>query len=146
MKRISVVVALLAALAVSATAIAATTSLKGSWSTTITGKGANTLKGALDGKWTLNFSKSGYTVVWKTTAGKTMTEVKGTYKLSGSTIKVTDKSGPGKCPGTGKYKVKQSGKSLSFTKISDGKKCAGREAVLAHKFTKNSSGPAPQGY
>ena len=137
MKRSALIAAILAVLALSATAFAATTSLTGTYKTTITGKGANTLNGLIDGTWTGKFTKSGYKVIWKTTTGKTTTEVAGTYTISGSTISLTDKSGPAKCPGTGKYKFKLTSTTLSFTKISDNnKKCGGREAVLAHKLTK----------
>jgi len=129
-KRLIAAVATLVVL-VAATVALAATSLTGTYTTKITGKGANTLKGGLDGSWKLTLKSGKYSVIWNGKAA-----VSGAYKIKGTTISLTDKSGPDKCKGTGKYKFKLAGKTLTLTKISDTKACAGREAVLAHPFTK----------
>jgi hypothetical protein len=112
------------------TALAATT-LSGTYQTKITGKGAYSLKGGLDGTWTINVTKGKYTVKLN---GKSV--IKGKDVISGSHVTLTDTSGPFKCKGTGKYSFKLSGKSLTFKKIRDTAACVGRADVLAHKFTK----------
>jgi hypothetical protein len=140
MKRLAIVTALIAALAMSAVALASST-LSGTFKTTITGSGANTLHGALDGTWKVSFKNGTYKV---SDNGKAIT--KGKYTITGSTVSLTDKSGTGKCAGTGMYKFKLKGKKLTFTKVSDTTACAGRTGVLAHKFTKITSGPGPTGY
>ena len=129
MKRITIAVALVGALALSAVAIANTATLSGTYKTTITGTGANTLNGGLDGAWKLSFKNGKYKAVVNGS-----TKASGKFTVSGSTVSL----GPGGagCTTTGKYKFKLKGKTLTFTKISDGAGCIGREGVLAHKFTK----------
>jgi hypothetical protein len=138
MKRLAIATALIAALAMSAVALASST-LSGTFKTTITGSGANTLHGTLDGTWKISFKNGTYKVTDNGHAA-----VNGHYKLKGSTISLTDKAGPAKCSGTGKYKFQLKGKTLKFTTISE--PCAGRQGVLTHKLTKITSGPAPTGY
>jgi hypothetical protein len=128
-KRIAAVV-LLIALTATSVAFAAST-LSGTYTTKISGKGANTLKGALDGTWKLKLKNGKYTVSLGSKA-----EVNGNYTIKGNTISLTDTGGPAKCPGTGKYKFKISGTSATLTKVKDAKACVGREDVLAHKLTK----------
>jgi hypothetical protein len=128
-KRIAAVV-LLIALTATSVAFAAST-LSGTYTTKISGKGANTLMGALDGTWKLKLKNGKYTVSLGSKA-----EVNGNYTIKGNTISLTDTGGPAKCPGTGKYKFKISGNSVTLTKVKDAKACVGREDVLAHKLTK----------
>ena len=130
MKRLIAAVATLIVL-VGATVALAATSLSGTYTTKITGKGANTLKGGLDGAWKITLKSGKYTATWKGKAA-----VNGAYTIKGTTISLTDKGGPDKCKGTGKFKFKLAGKTLTLTKIRDTKACAGRDAVLAHPFTK----------
>ena len=129
MKRITIAVALVAALALSAVAIAKTAALSGTYQTKITGTGANTLSGGLDGTWTLTFKAGKYTAKMNGTV-----KGSGKFTISGSTISFGP--GGGGCTTTGKYKFKLAGTTLTFTKISDGAACIGREGVLAHKFKK----------
>lgn len=131
MKRVAVVVALLATLVVASVALAK--GIAGTYTTTIKGKGPNTLKGGLDGKWTIVLGKGHYNV---SDNGKSV--VKGNYTIKKSTISLTDTSGSGKCAGTGKYKFKLKNKTMTLTKVSDTKACIGRQDVLAHKFKKVS--------
>jgi hypothetical protein len=129
-KRLFMAASILVALIVASVAFAAGT-LSGTYTTKITGKGANTLNGGLDGTWTLKLKNGEYTVKLGRKA-----EDNGNYTIKGSTISLTDTGGPGKCKGTGKYKFKISGNSVTLTKLKDAKACVGREDVLAHKLTK----------
>jgi hypothetical protein len=129
-KRLIIAVSILVALTVASVAFAAST-LSGSYTTKITGKGANTLNGALDGTWTLKLKNGKYSVKLGPKA-----EVHGNYTIKGNTISITDTGGPAKCKGTGKYKFKIKGSSATLTKVKDSKACVGREDVLAHKLTK----------
>jgi hypothetical protein len=122
--------AIVAALTVASAAFAAST-LSGTYTTKITGKGANTLNGALDGTWTLKVKNGKYTVKLGSKS-----EVNGNYTIKGNKISLTDTGGPAKCPGTGTYKFKISGNTATLTKVKDKKACIGREDVLAHKLTK----------
>jgi hypothetical protein len=133
-KRLIIASSILVALIVATVAFAAGT-LSGTYTTKITGKGANTLNGALDGTWTIKIKNGKYTVKLGSKA-----EVNGNYAIKGSTISLTDTGGPGKCKGTGKYKFKISGKSVTLTKVKDAKGCAARADVLAHKLTKKPTG------
>jgi hypothetical protein len=130
MKRLATVTALLAALAITSVALASST-LSGTFKTTITGTGANTLHGGLDGTWKISFKNGTFKV---SNSGRAVTH--GNYTITGSTVSLTDMGGKGKCSGTGKYKFKLKSNTLTFTKVSDGASCVGREGVLAHKFTK----------
>lgn len=131
MKRFATMLALLVALLATSVAVAASAGLHGTFTTTITGKGPNTLNGALDGHWKLVLRKGKYNV---SDNGKSL--AKGNYTIKKSTITLNDTSGSGKCKGTGKYKFKLKNKTLTVTKISDAKACIGRQDVLAHKLTK----------
>ncbi len=140
MKRIATAIALLAALAITAVAVASTAKLGGTYTTKISGKGANTGNGGLDGTWKIVIKQGTYNVSVNGHAA-----VNGKYTIKGSTITLKD-TGGGKCPGTGKYTFTIKGNKLTFKKVSDTKACATRSMVLAHTFTKSTSAPAPQGY
>jgi hypothetical protein len=123
MKRLVVAIAAVAALTLSAGALAAA-SLSGRFQTKVS-------SGQLKGTWTLSFSKKGtYTVKGPlgSAAGKN------TY--SGSTITFGRETGASACaPGaTGKYGFKLSGKTLKLTKKSD--PCGPRASILTRKLTK----------
>jgi hypothetical protein len=133
MKRVATVITLLALLVVASAALAKGIA-PGTYKTTITGKGPNTLNGGLDGTWTLALKNGTYKVTLKGHG----VQVTGTYKIKKSTISLTDTGGPAKCTGTGKYKFKLKKKTLTVTKVSDTKSCIGRQDVLAHKLTKVS--------
>jgi len=130
MKRLAIVAALLATLVLAAAALAAT-KITGTYQTKITGKGANTLGGALDGTWTVTLKSGKYTAKLN---GKAV--VNGNYTIKKSTISLTDTGGSGKCTGTGKFKFTLKNKVLTLKKISDAKACSPRDMVLAHKFNK----------
>lgn len=120
------------ALAASAVASAKLTDLNGRYRTVI--KNDPALQGALDGTWVIKFTTGHYKVSQN---GKLV--VRGTDKISGNKISLTDTAGPGKCRGTGTYKAKLAHDKLKFTKISDpSPSCVGRVGVLAHRFTKIS--------
>ena len=141
MKRIVTAIALLAALAVTAVAVASTAKLSGTYTTKISGKGPNTASGGLDGSWKLVLKKGKYNVSLNGHA-----VVNGKYTIKASTISITDTGGSGKCAGTGKYKFTIKGSKLTFKKISDTKSCTDRSEVLAHTFTKSTGSLPPQGY
>jgi hypothetical protein len=130
MKRLTIVAALLAALVLAATALAAT-KIAGTYQTKITGTGANTLHGALDGTWTVSLKSGKYAAKLNGNA-----VVNGKYTVKKSTISLTDTGGSGKCKGTGKFKFTLKHKTLTLKKISDTKACADRDMVLAHPFKK----------
>jgi hypothetical protein len=107
-------------LAVVPAALAAS-GLSGTYKETITSK--KLLGGHLVGTWTIKLKSGKYTVTYNG-----QTAAKGTYKLNGSDLTVTDTPGPGACPHPGKYSIKLSGRSLTFTKISD--TCVSRVDVV----------------
>jgi hypothetical protein len=127
MKRIAIVVAVVAGLTLSSVALAAGT-LSGTYGTRLH---TSAFGGHLNGRWTIAFTRGHYTV---SQHGKAV--VHGVDSISGRTISLTDKSGAEKCPGTGTYKVHRRGRTLTFTKIHDSAACAGRAAVLSGTFTK----------
>lgn len=130
MKRFATLAAVLLALSVASVALAA--GGLGKFETKITGKGAKTERGMLDGTWTLALRSPTSGTVNLTWNGRKAGG--GTYAISGSTITLTPKKNGG-CKTTGKYTFKLTGKSLTFTKISD--TCTVRRDVLtAHPWTK----------
>jgi hypothetical protein len=124
MKRLAVLVPVVAALALAPVALGGP-SLLGKWKETI--KNDSALGGALDGKWVISFTAGAYKV---TQNGSFAT--KGKNKITGNKISFTDKSGPLMCSGTGKYKFKITGNKLRFTVISEPGACVGRKGVLTH--------------
>ena len=122
MKRLTIILSVLAVFAIVPAALAAGGPI-GKWKTTFSGK--KVLRGEIDGAWTVDFTSTTYTVTWK---GKTV--LHGVYTATGSDMSLTDKSGEVKCPGTGKYSFTVKGQKLTVKKIKDSAACAGRIAVL----------------
>jgi hypothetical protein len=129
MKRLAIVVAVVAGLALCSVALAAGT-LSGKYKTKVH---TSALGGQLNGTWTIDFKSGGYTV---TDQGKVV--LHGKDSIKGTKISLTDTRGADKCPGTGTYKFKLKGKALKFTKVKDSAACAGRATVLSGAFTKVS--------
>ncbi|MGO9498808.1 MAG: hypothetical protein ACLQA5_19160 [Solirubrobacteraceae bacterium] len=125
MKRLTTLAAMLLTLAAVPLALAA--GGPGKFETKITGKGANTEQGLLDGTWTIDLANP--------TAGPLKLTVNGhlkgggKYTISGTTITLTPKKG-GECKGKAKYTFKLSGNTLTFTPITD--TCAVRRDVLTY--------------
>ena len=117
------VAALVAALALSAVALAAG-GVAGTYATTI--KSPAQVKG----KWVLKLAKGGtYTVALN---GKRL--ARGTYSATATTITLRESAANG-CGGSGTYAWKKSGKTLTFVRKREAASCQGRAAVLAHRFT-----------
>jgi hypothetical protein len=124
MKRLPLIAALAATLALAAPALAAGGGLTGKYDTKIKG-------GQFGGTWTLTFSANGrYTV-----ADNGQVMIHGLTNTKGTTVVLSRETGPAACPAAGTYSWKLSGKTLRFSQISD-KTCTGRSTVLSHKFTK----------
>jgi hypothetical protein len=122
MMRLALVLSIVAALAASATALAAG-SLPGKYLARID-KPAR-----LNGAWVLNFKKShAYTI-----ADNGIVVVRGKYTNTGSTITFGHESGVAACGSSAKYSWKRSGTKLTFKSSAD--KCAGRSAILSHTFS-----------
>lgn len=122
MKRLTAFIALLLTFAVVPFALAS--GGPGKFKTKLTGKGANTEGGMLDGTWTIDLaSNSGpLNLTWNGHP-----KGGGTYVISGSTITLTPMKG-GSCTTKAKYTLQQSGNKLTFKRISDS--CAVRKDVL----------------
>jgi hypothetical protein len=130
MKRLMALVAVLTALTGASVALAV--GGLGKFETKLTGKGATTEHGKLDGTWTIDLSSPTSGVVKLTWNGENGGG--GRYAISGSTITLTPKKN-GACKTKGKYTFKLTGNTLTFTKISD--TCTQRRDVLtAHPLTK----------
>lgn len=130
MKRLMALVALLTALTGASAALAA--GGLGKFETKLTGKGANTDHGQLDGTWTIDLTSPSSGRVKLTWNGESVGG--GRYAISGSTITLTPKK-KGGCKAKGTYTFKLTGSTLTFTKITD--TCTQRRDVLtAHPFTK----------
>ena len=98
----------------------------------ITGKGAKTDHGQVDGTWTIDLSSPTSGKLNLTQNGRE--KGGGTYVISGSKITLTPKKN-GACTTKAKYTFKLTGKTLTFKKISD--TCTVRTDVLtAHPWTK----------
>jgi hypothetical protein len=131
MKRLMVLASLLLALIVATAALAASGGL-GKFQTKLTGKGANTEHGMLDGTWTIDLSTPTSGKVKLTWNGESSGG--GKYVISGSKITLTPKKN-GSCKTKGKYTFTLVGNQLTFTKITD--TCIERRDVLtAHAWTK----------
>ena len=123
MKRLAVLAALAAILALTATAFAAG-GLSGKYKEKISGDTA--VGGILNGTWVVKFSSGHY----KATQNGHLA-VKGTDSISGNQISLTDTGGPAKCSGTGMYTFHKTGRKLTFTVVSDpSPACIGRKDVL----------------
>jgi hypothetical protein len=121
MKRIAVVlVSSVVLLGVAPAADAA--GLSGSFRTRIA-------SGQFAGAWVIKFSHGNFKVSYR---GNPV--VRGTYKVSGHRVRLTDRSGPAACSGTGTYRFRRSGRGLDFRHI--GGTCSGRDTVLSHHFVK----------
>lgn len=125
MKRFTPFLALL--LSLTAASIATAAGGPGKFETKITGQGATTAHGMLDGTWTIDLANARSGHVNLTRNGESLGG--GTYLISGSTIKLTPKKG-GKCTTKGKYHFNLHGNTLTFTAISD--TCRTRKDVLTY--------------
>ena len=125
MKRLTMLAAMLLTLAAAPFALAAAG--PGKFETTLSGKGANTQHGGLDGTWTIDLANPTSGKVKLTWNG----HVKGggRYAISGTTLTLTPKKG-GTCKTTAEYALKLSGKTLTFTPIKD--TCEVRRDVLTY--------------
>ena len=114
-------------LALTAVPFALASAGPGRFQSTITGKGARTEKGKLDGTWAINLSSypSGKTgLSWQGhPAGG------GRYVISGSTITFTPKK-HGSCKSNGKYTFHVDSGRLTFTPIRD--TCTTRRDILTY--------------
>ena len=125
MKRLITLAAFVLSLSVGSIALGA--GGLGKFETKITGKGAKTEHGRLDGTLTIDFVTPTSGKVKLTRNGETGGG--GKYVISGSTITLTPKKG-GRCKSKGKYRFQLSGKTLTFTTIHD--RCADRRDTLTH--------------
>jgi hypothetical protein len=124
MKQLVIAASVVAALALSAVALAGGT-LPGKYSTTI--KSPAQFKGT----WVLNLAKNGaYTV-----ADNGQLRIRGRYSTTGSRITFGHETGDGACAKSGTYTWKKAGKTLEFSRVSESPLCSGRSGVLAHTFT-----------
>ncbi len=123
MKRIFTALVVVVSLALcSVAAAAASSSLNGTYKTTVN---STVLGGALNGTWTVKLKNGAYHV-----ADNGHPVVHGKYTIKGNKISLKDTGGTGRCPGTGVYKFKVSGKSVTMTKVHDAAACIGRKTVL----------------
>jgi hypothetical protein len=128
MKRLAVVAAVVAGLALASVAFAAGT-LRGTYKTKIH---STAFGGALNGTWTFKFTSGGYTITHK---GKVTARGKDTIK--GTKITLQPASGPHTCKAPGTYRFVLKGKTLNFTKVRDSNPaCLGRQTILKGRFTK----------
>ena len=125
MKRVTTLIAVLLSLTAASIAIAA--GGPGKFQTKITGKGAKTENGRLDGTWVIDLANAHSGNVKLTRNGKPLGG--GRYVISGSTIKLTPKKG-GRCTTKGKYRFKLRHGTLTFKAISDS--CTTRRDVLTY--------------
>lgn len=125
MKRLTILAAVLLTLAAVPFAFAAAG--PGEFKIKITGQGANTEHGALDGTWTLDLANPTSGPLKLTRNGQL--KGGGRYAIAGTTITLTPKNG-GTCKTAAKYTLKLIGKTLTFTRIKD--TCAVRRDVLTH--------------
>ena len=125
MKPIALAAAVLATLALSATALASS-ALVGKYSTKVAAPAQ------LKGTWILTFAKGGtYTV-----ADNGQVVVRGKYTAAGSTVTMGHETGPASCTSTGKYIWTRSGKTLKLKHATGSAPCVGRDLILSHTFTR----------
>ena len=123
-RRSTAVVAALAALVLSSTALAAGGGLVGTYSTTV--KSPAQLKG----KWAITFAKRGtYTVALN---GETV--ARGRYTSTATTVTLDRERGSG-CTGAGTYAWRNAGMIVTFTRKRESPSCQARALVLSHRFT-----------
>jgi hypothetical protein len=123
MKKIFTAVVVVLSLALCSVAAAAvSSSLNGTYKTTVN---STVLNGALNGTWTVKLKNGAYHV-----ADNGHPIVHGKYTIKGKKISLKDTGGEGKCTGTGVYKFKLTGTSVTFTKVKDAAACIGRTTVL----------------
>jgi hypothetical protein len=104
----------------------ASSSLQGTYRTTITGKPA-----PLDGKWQLKFSAGSTVRIYRN--GK-LVIVGNAVRIGSRRLRLSDLSGPYACSkaeGNGVYTYRLAGGRLTFRVVSD--KCIGRKLVLTTK-------------
>lgn len=123
MKRLTALAMLAVALTVVPLALAA--GGPGKLKTKLTGTGANTEHGMLDGTWTIDLASGTSGPLGLTWNGRHVGG--GTYVISGSTITLTPKKG-GSCKTKGKYTFMQKGNKFTFKRVKD--TCAVRRDVL----------------
>jgi hypothetical protein len=126
MKRLATLTATLLALTIVPIALASGGGL-GKFKTTLTGKGAKTEHGQLDGTWTIDLSNPTSGKVRLTWNGEPYGG--GKYVISGSTIMLAPRKG-GQCKAKGKYTFKVTGSKLKFTTIKD--TCTTRRDILTY--------------
>ena len=114
MKRLTMLAAVLLTLAAAPFALAAPG--PGKFETTLTGTGANTQNGALDGTWTIDLANATSGKLKLTRNGDQ--KGGGRYAISGTTITLTPKKG-GTCTTTAEYALVLSRQKLTFTPIKD---------------------------
>jgi hypothetical protein len=125
MKRLTTIAATLLTLAAVPLALAA--GGPGKFETKLTGNGANTRHGMLDGTWTIDLANPTAGRVKLTWDGHVSGG--GKYVISGNTITLTPKKG-GQCKTKAKYTFKLTGNTLTFTPIKD--TCTVRSDVLTY--------------
>ena len=115
---------MVAALAVSAVALAAGGGVAGTYATTV--KSPAEMKG----RWVLTLAKSGTYAV----ALNGQAVARGRYSATATTITLREPVDNG-CGGSGTYAWKKTGKSIRFARKREAASCEARAAVLAHRFT-----------
>ena len=123
MKRLALLTTI--CLALIPAALAAASGGLGKFETKLTGKGATTDGGKLDGTWTIDLASRTSGPLHLTWNGHN--NGGGTYSISGSEITLTPKKG-GSCKHKAKYRFAVSGGRLTFTRLSDS--CSVRRDVL----------------
>ena len=124
MKRLT---ALATVLTLTSASVALAASGPGKFQTKLTGDGAKTMYGKLDGTWEIDLSSPSAGTVRLTVNGHRKSG--GHYTISGSTITLTPNRN-GACTTKAKYTLKLSGTTLTFTPIRD--TCSVRRDVLAY--------------
>ena len=124
------VLAVLVALTAVATAGAATATLPGTYTTTITGK----QPAALNGEWAIAIEKNGdYVILKRISKTQGRVEVRGKALLNPKhVVTFTKEKGPLACKVVGKYRWTITGKRLTFARLHD--TCGGRPLVLGGIF------------
>ena len=125
-------IAIFVALVAAATAGAATPTLPGTYTTTISGKQPK----AINGDWAISIGKNGdYVILKRVSKTQGKIEVKGHALLNANRIVTfTKETGPLACKVTGKYRWTRNGKKLTFLRLHD--TCTGRRVVLGGTFRK----------
>lgn len=117
----ALLVAVVAALALSSAALAGGGGVAGKYSATITSPAQ------IKGTWSVSFKKGGAYEV--SLNGEVLSH--GTWTATATTITLREPSG---CGGTGTYAWKKTDKVLRFTRKREAAGCQARAAVLAHPF------------